>query len=436
MVTHDSLQRAVLLIHVTSLSVLFCSASSFATEQDGKVHPAEREAVNNLRHWKAQLTFNDERRVTAVDFSSDGIPSFPDTAMVNLKAFPALRQLDLTFTQVTDRGLIQLKDLIQLRSLTLPGGNEVTDSGLVHITALTHLEELDLSSAWITDDGLRHLTVLKQLRKVGLHYTKVSEGLKYLKRLPNLREIIAPKRVTDNALMQLANIKQLTALSLRGCNLVTDKGLKAIAGLTALEKLELYQTRVSDDGLLHLQKLKKLRELALPHGITDRGLAHLTGLTELETIDHVGEGITDVGAASLSQLKSLREIWLQRDYGNGRGPVITDDGLAHLSKLKNLEVLWIDNASITDDGLKHLAGLMRLRLLALEGAPITGAGLAQLKTLGALRFLRLNGTNINDTGLRHLNGMARLKHLSLRGTKVTEHGKAELRRVLPNCTIE
>ena len=57
---------------------------------------------------------------------------------------------------VTDRGLVHLKGLTSLQSLTL-FGTQVTDAGLVHLKGLTSLQSLYLSGTKVTDAGVKEL---------------------------------------------------------------------------------------------------------------------------------------------------------------------------------------------------------------------------------------------------------------------------------------
>src|SRR5436190_11057360 len=65
-------------------------------------------------------------------------------------------------TQVTDAGLKELKDLTQLKELSLYGP-QVTDAGLKELKDLKQLTTLDLSGTQVTDVGLKELKDLKQL---------------------------------------------------------------------------------------------------------------------------------------------------------------------------------------------------------------------------------------------------------------------------------
>ena len=61
-------------------------------------------------------------------------------------------------TPITNAGLIYLKDLINLKNLSLRGCKRITDAGLVHLKGLTNLQTLYLSGCEnITDTGVDEL---------------------------------------------------------------------------------------------------------------------------------------------------------------------------------------------------------------------------------------------------------------------------------------
>ena len=105
-------------------------------------------------------------------------------------------------------------------------------------------------------------------------------------------------------------------------------------GCPSFHYLNLSNTRVTSDGLRHIEGLTQLNELTLGVDgslmnvglVTDPGLEHLKGLAQLPMLD-------------LSRLK------------------ITDAGLEHLKGLSQLQVLYLNDLKITDSGLTHLGGL-------------------------------------------------------------------------------
>lgn len=109
----------------------------------------------------------------------------------------------LNDTSINDASLTHLKDLLSLQELWL-GSTQIKGSGLVHLKRLQNLETIDLGGC----DQLR------------------DSGLEHLKKLPRIKEIY-----------------------LWGCNKITDRGLVHLEGLSALQTLDLGQTKVTDAGV-------------------------------------------------------------------------------------------------------------------------------------------------------------------------------------------
>ena len=85
-------------------------------------------------------------------------------------------------------------------------------------------------------------------------------------------------------------------LELRDNEEITDAGLKELAGLKNLQRLDLSGTK-----------------------ITDAGLKELAGLKSLQTLDLAATQVTDAGLKELAGLKSLQSLNLARHEGDGRG---------------------------------------------------------------------------------------------------------------------
>jgi hypothetical protein len=85
-------------------------------------------------------------------------------------------------------------------------------------------------------------------------------------------------------------------------SLVNDAILPRVAKRTSVTELFLRGTRITDDGLKHLDGLTKLEELDLAEtGITDAGLRHLTGLATLKLLVVTDTKVTADGVAMLQQ---------------------------------------------------------------------------------------------------------------------------------------
>lgn len=163
---------------------------------------------------------------------------------------------------------------------------------------------------------------------------------------------------------------------------------------------------------------------------TDADMIHVGNLARLEDLRLGGPNeVTDDGVANVERLTCLKSLDLS-------GFFIGDAGIAHLGAITGLESLSLTFQKISDSGLEHLEGLKRLNFLVLSETNITDAGLAHLKGLTSLETLYLGGTKISDAGLTYIKGLTRLKYLNVVATKVTEAGLEELRRALPNTTID
>ena len=81
---------------------------------------------------------------------------------------------------------------------------------------------------------------------------------------------------------------------------VRDQGLEKLAQLTRLDYLGLHSTQVTDRGMEHLAGLTTLRQLELSNTqITDKGIDKLFGLQNLEKLYLYNTAITDAGIERL-----------------------------------------------------------------------------------------------------------------------------------------
>ena len=134
--------------------------------------------------------------------------------------------------------------------------------------------------------------------------------------LAALREMGAMLRSHSDKLTQVAIISQP---DLRNDDL---KLLQYLPGAAPADNLTHFNvsgaSKITDDGLKHIEHLTKLTSLVLSQTkITDDGLRHLNKLTELTFINLRGTGLTDQGLTHIGHLPKLSFVVLgrQRDYG-------------------------------------------------------------------------------------------------------------------------
>ena len=172
--------------------------------------------------------------IKELPIKSSKVTDISDKGLQNLiKAFPSLSSLDLSYSsQITDHGLMELKNLQNLTSLTLFRCDGITDLGLSHLNELKNLTSLALIDFSQIKDKvlkkLKHLTNLSSLNLNSTCYKQITDhSLSKLKKL-NLTSLRLDgcKLITDQGLKVLKSLQNLTSLSLERCELITDQGLK------------------------------------------------------------------------------------------------------------------------------------------------------------------------------------------------------------------
>ena len=211
-------------------------------------------------------------------------------------SFPNLLALSLLETRISDKGVSELRNLKKLKVLTLSGCRNVTDKGIEALSGLTELQDLNLDHTSVTRACLRHLEGLTKLRRFSLSFPsddKSAGGLKYLRKMKELRELNARKLCAgDDDLEAAVELTELRELDLTYTD-VTDKGLKHLSRLKHLRVLDLFGTKVEGPGLAHLVEIKSLRHLVLGRTLLDeRALEHLRKMDHLASLEVSDSGLS------------------------------------------------------------------------------------------------------------------------------------------------
>lgn len=204
---------------------------------------------------------------------------------------------------LTDDALGQIRFPAQLKRLSLTTAYKLTDEGMRHLADLPNLEWLELGCKEVTDSGLLHLGSLTKLRhlELGRPMTKVTgaafrqlpwaRNLKYL----NIRNF--SESMIDHI---VATMPELSDLYIVSCPL-GDADLEKLSALPSLKSLNISGTKVSDQGLAYLPRMKLLEDLVLYgcSGITDEGLQHLLSMKQLKNIWLQRTRVTPAGSEAL-----------------------------------------------------------------------------------------------------------------------------------------
>ena len=171
----------------------------------------------------------------------------------------------------------------------------------------------------------------------------LAEAIRLMAGFPNLHLQINAVRLNDNDFKRLQHLENLRALTL--CNLqATGAEPVSLAGFQQLERITLAGPWVNDQTLKQVGKLSKLERLCIQYSrVTDEGLRHLNGLPNLtELVMGYNGRITDAGASHLGTLTKLQRLVLSQTE-------ITDRGLQDMRGLTSLTKLTLADSRITDD---------------------------------------------------------------------------------------
>lgn len=187
-----------------------------------------------------------------------------------------------------------------------------------------HLVVLDVSDSSEALKFLQKKTEVSSLRLRGTWNN--TDGLLYLKDLPNLISLDILGGITDHGFSHLAELTNLVELYLAS-NALTDEGCVHLKGMTKLTTLSLgLNSRISGEGLVHLKDMGNLNSLDLRYtGLTDRGIIYLPKLKQLKKLYLSETKITDEGLGALKELTELQELWLE-------GTHVTEAGVEKLQK--------------------------------------------------------------------------------------------------------
>ncbi len=282
---------------------------------DGLVHVAGMRDLQNLCLYSTRVT---------------------EKGFKHLEGLSKLQTLQVLFG-ATDVGLPCLSKLPALRNVTVDGGS-ISAGNLALLQEMASLEELYLDNTPKMDALLGSLPELPRLKKLTLGTGLTDEGLLCLRMLPSLEALmIGPSRITGTGLATLTNIPSLRVLELHQADLPAPQDWAALGKLSLLERLELMHTRskVTDAHVAGLVDLEALEDLTLS-AIVVRDRQAIARLD-----------VTDEGLTHLAKLKRLKRLSLT-------GAPITDEGLQKLATLPQLERLELWACGVTEQGLEQL----------------------------------------------------------------------------------
>jgi hypothetical protein len=257
-------------------------------------------------------------KLASLDFGENSVDGMTLRSFQNLGRLTILRR-KASCSDINDEDLRRFAAITSLVELNLAGCKNITDAGLQNLASLQNLVTLSLDECRsITGPGLRPLESLQKLVKLNISKIEdAGQGLRYLKNLTNLKELIC----------QEASISQENMIAF--CYLSTDGELKQNTNLQRLRVLDLWNCSFDGNILQHMAgalsdfkgALTNLEHLNLgaAENITEDDLEYLPYLTKLNYLKLNSDLITDHNIEYVTALKELTYIDLESDNIRGRG---------------------------------------------------------------------------------------------------------------------
>ena len=116
----------------------------------------------------------------------------------------------------------------------------------------------------------------------------------------------------------------------------------------------------------------------------NKGLAHIKALPKLVDLNLWATRIGDEGMLHLAEMTTLRRLNLENVGFPGDGVSLTSHGVKQLEALQNLEWLSVVKTDVCDEGIAALGKLPKLAALDLNACQdVTSEGIANLRTTRA-----------------------------------------------------
>ena len=294
----------------------------------------------------------------------------------------------------------------------------------------------------VGDDDLEIISQLEQITSLNLDGAKrlTEKGLRYLARMPELRELVLGGEVTDRGLEALGQLRELRVFQMYWQKNVSDAGIANLRSCDRLEEVDLLGCNLGDGAIAALTGKPNLRRFKTGRNVTDDGLALLHQFPTFKTwqggepefglmsFDARPTNLLIDGPFTRKGLNSLRGldgvVGLSFFWHTTR---LRGNDLQGLDGLSNLAYLGCQDALCDDDAMRHIAALPKLRMLMGQGAVATDEGfksLAQSRTVEY--FWGRECPNFQGPGFVALSRMPALKGLAVSCKFVDDKSLASL----------
>ncbi|MCE9530508.1 MAG: hypothetical protein K8T89_05165 [Planctomycetes bacterium] len=238
-----------------------------------------------------------------------------DAGVKELASLQRLRWLDLSHTSVTSVGLKELAGLQNMQSLFLSGCQRINDKAIENLNEFKRLQRLSLDHTKITTAGFQMLT---NLDKVQVLHLPSNITLKLLEPCKELTELTADNGsgAKDNVLPELPRLTSLTLLG--DCH---TEIVKSVCKIRSLKEFRLQSMLVSPAICKELGNLQNLETLCI-YSVRKASEAELKHFAQLKTLKCLGlfdSRITEAGIVRFQLLMPNCEVYFKPSSSAGSG---------------------------------------------------------------------------------------------------------------------
>jgi len=202
-------------------------------------------------------------RLCLGSIAKDPFSHVTDKGIEYIQFMTSMQVLGLRNTKITDRSIdLITNNLALLRAIDLEGC-PITNKSLSCISNLVNLNQLEVGNGDLTDDGYSHLLQLSRLEYLGHCY---GMAVRSLEKFTNITALSLDKTwTTAEALLYVAKLPRLSALSLRDCDWINQECLEHLRKMTGLQKLYVGENWKSNHSEYLHDGLACLRVIQDPH---------------------------------------------------------------------------------------------------------------------------------------------------------------------------
>ena len=281
---------------------------------------------------------------------------------------------------------------------------------------LATLEEVSIWSSKLDDDDLAIIGKMSRLKSLSLIGAKISaKGLAGLEKLSRLEVLsLTDVEFSGDSKSGATALPRLKRLEIENCSKMHDDAIVAMGKLPALEDFVSNRTALGDRTIAHIVNNGSLHLLIMNESlVTDSGLKLLAGFQRPLSLHVANANVTNEGLKSLAGIP-IESLVLA-------DTAVSDDGLVAIGMLKSPWYLSLERTKVTGTGLTCCDPNGRIANLTLEGTPLVPAGVALLAKLNVDQ-LSLAKTPIGDTELLLFTNNDQISSIDVRSTKVTADG--------------